>query len=189
MKNKFPILKFFFSLILVLPLSHCLQVSHYPTTGPVTVTINNIFINCHNPLSSTKPITYSLTFTVYYYDGGRQIPLTPITVSSANTNPSSTVTFTAQFPNDGRPTSVTYDIYGTQCSTCAATQYGFNDYCYQTQSLSPPLGTYAARPVIHFVGNEVAGVYNLAPTVTFNALMIPFGENVANSCGCLVPNN
>jgi|HubBroStandDraft_3_1064219.scaffolds.fasta_scaffold52503_2 hypothetical protein len=111
------------------------------------------------------------------------------TISSANTNPSSTVTFTAQFPKDGHPASVMYDIYATQCSTCAVTQYGFSDYCYQTQSLSPPLGTYAARPVIHFAGNEVAGTYTLAPTVTFNALTVPFGENVANSCGCLVPNN
>jgi hypothetical protein len=153
-----------------------------PSTGPCTFTVSGIFATCHNPLSSTKPLTYSMVFIVYYYNGNDKLILNQQNISSSKTNPSSTVVISSELPKDGSTWSVEVTVTATQCSTCALTQYGASDICIQTQS---PQGTTAARPVLHYWPIETVG-YTSTRSIILN--LSSRAENAANSCNCTVPN-
>jgi hypothetical protein len=187
------------SVIAALTLVSCLTKVHPPPrTGTVAVTINNIFVNCHNPSngSNSKPLTYSLSFTVFYYTGTSitgsstgKMSLQPINITSSATNPSSTVTFNAQIPNDGTTWSIDCVIKATQCSTCALTQFGSSDICNQYQTIRNGVsGTSAAQPIIEFTTNlAVSTSTNLPNALVYDVASGFFVENVAGSCGCVVP--
>jgi hypothetical protein len=161
-------------LTISLILSSCGVKIHPPPAGvSTTFTINGIFANCHNPLSSPKPLTYNLAFIVWYYNGNDRTQYNnTVNISSSTTNPSSTVTFSANLPKTGA-WSLECTIYATQCSNCAVTQN-----C---------TGFYAAYPVLHFLYPERVGpIPGNSLTMTVNNSFI--GGNVPGTCGCIVPN-
>jgi len=170
------------TLLLLLGLPACkVRIKPPPSTAACTFTINGIFPNCHNPLSSSKSLAYQLAFTVYYYNGSDRLTLDNQTIKSSTTNPASSITVVSRLPNDGTNWSVEVVATGTQCSTCALTQFG-PDICIQT---SGPSGTTAAKPVLHYFPNETVGYYS---TRTINLTQNNRTENASGSCGCTVPN-
>jgi hypothetical protein len=168
--------------LLCLALPACkVRIKPPPSTAACTFTINGIFPNCHNPLSSTKSLAYKLAFTVYYYNGSDKLTLDNQTVTSSTTSPAANITVTSKLPNDGTGWSVEVIATGTQCSTCALTQFG-SDICNQTIG---PMGTTAAKPVLHYFPSETTGYYSSRTiTLTQNNR----AENAAGSCGCTVVN-
>ena len=171
--------KFCILVLCTLALSSCnVRIKPPPPTGPCMFLITGLFPNCHNPLSSTKTLTYNLVFTVYYYNGSDRETLDQQTITSGS---ASSTNIHSKVPSNGTNWSVEVVATATQCSVCALTQYG-TDICNQTAG---PGGTTAAKPVLHFWPAETV-VYTSTKTIALT--LNNRAENVANSCGCIVPN-
>jgi hypothetical protein len=172
--------EFGFWLLVLFFLPACkVRIKPPPTTAACTFSINGIFPNCHNPQSSTNSLAYNLSFSVYYYNGSDRVLLDSKTVKSAPT-PAANITINSKLPNDGHNWSVEVIATGTQCSTCALTQFG-PDICIQANG---PSGTSAAKPVLHYFPVETVG-YVSSKTITLT--QNNRAENAANSCSCTVP--
>lgn len=179
--SKFRRFIYFFLAVLFLP--SCFVKIHLPPTnqGACTFTFLHVFEGCFNKLSSNTLITYKGTFTIYYVNGNDWEQLNTQNFTSSATNPSTTLAITANIPKDNTQWAYEIAIQGTQCSTCAAAFYP-NDFCVQNVTGA---GKTAAQPARWGKTRTIVG-YVSAVTLNFNDLEII--QNVAGSCGCIVPN-
>ncbi len=169
-------------ILLLSVFSSCMVKIHPPpSTTPCTFTLNNIFLNCHNPLSGNKIISYKLTFIVWYINGNDKKTLDIQNITSSQTNPSSTVVINSKVPSDATEWEWEVTVTGTQCSTCALTQGPNNYTCIQSNT---PSGVTAAIPTLHQIVGPMVRIPRPGYTTINN--WSP-GENVAGSCGCVVP--
>jgi hypothetical protein len=173
-------------ILICLGFSSCGHIRVPPSTVTLPGVLQGIFLPCHNPQTSPYPIPYSGMITTYYFDGSSKFQLSqyPFTVAAPDLN--SNVNFDLVIPSNGVGWSLEFTVVGA-CSKCAVVDYP-GDFCIQTEGTQNGInGTFAARPVVTYVGSERVGKPpGLAPYVWI------FGrgskdKNYAGSCQCLVP--
>lgn len=148
--------------------------------GPMTVSLSGIFPNCHSTVNGSQIMSYKGVVQVYYLTpGGDRRAGSAETFTSATT-PTTSMNVTASIPSDGSHYDLEIIIEGTQCSTCALTQYG-PDICNQVNVSN---GRTAAKPRLDY---QTGTFVSYQTTYSKNLAGQPFAPNVANSCGCVVP--
>jgi hypothetical protein len=171
--------------LVVLFMPGCFVKIHTPPTsanqGPCTFTFVHVFEGCLNKINSSTEIKYKGTFNIYYVNGNDVQLLNTQDFTSSATDPSSTLVLIANIPKDNTNWKWEIAIQGTECSTCAVEDYP-GDGCTQTVVTG---GKTAAKPARYGKSRAVQG-FPGSVTINFNELTIV--QNVAGSCGCIVPN-
>jgi hypothetical protein len=154
-----------------------------PTFANCSVTLQGIFRNCHNPLTSAYPIEYSGTFTTYYIQGSTNFKIGTVSFINGSLTGSPNQTFVAKIPAAGSNSNWYFilNIVGVQCSTCA--QMGGNNGCTQTNYGNVIA---AGKPTITRQSQPSAQYYS-SLTLLINEGYV--AENVYGSCGCYVNTN
>ncbi len=184
-------LKAFYKFILVFVFTSVLfnscapTFSYRPTGTLCSFPMVNIFLSCHNPITSSKTLAYKVTLTTYYYNNGTKNQMDQVYYTSDQVNPSANVTLQANIPASSTGVNWAYDIYivGTQCSTCAVTQWLNNYSCIQTQIGN---AISAGVPSLYGGHNEIVGYSSSVPTINFAGTYYTWANT---SCGCTVPYN
>lgn len=151
-----------------------------PPKGASTFKLSGIFTNCKIPLSSSNIITYKLDVIVWYKRGNDKFELDKQSLSST-TPGSSTFVVNSFLPTDRTEWYIEITVTGTQCSTCALTQYGANNICLQVDNGT---GITAAKPRLGFTSYTQN---SFLPTINISDWMQL--SNAPRSCDCEVPHN
>lgn len=145
---------------------------------PMTLTIPNLYPNCHNPLSSTAPLAFTGTVVVYSIDNSGNNPVEVDRKDFASgSNSSLPVTVTINAPSQGYHTLKVFEKGA--CSTCTPMVLpGWQ--CYQVITST---GIQAAKPIKEWSYT----LLTYTPSRTLGQSGWAYYADQA-SCGCLVPN-
>ena len=159
--------------------SSCARIPHLPASIACTFHLSNVFTACHNPSSSSNPISYTVALQVMYFNNSASQfqPYDKQTVNSAST-PSSSISISAYIPKE-TIWYVDITLVGTQCSTCVPTTNNGNNCTVIPDGSSDYYGGIPQR------------TYKSSAQYTWpSAFSIPTWTVMSNkSCNCVVPNN